>query len=223
MFFFTGVAFAGVVALLVAEFAVDLAGLAVVFVGAGPGVDFTVLAGFVAAGVPVPPSFLGVFFTGVAAVPAVLVAAGVTFVVAAVPVVAAGFEALLTACFPVEAAGVAVFLRGVAAFVEGAVVTGFVSAAAAAFRTGSFFCVPSGVLGLGVTVFGAAFFTGGMGVVFDAADGVALAGVVLTGFFVAGVLPAVLAMLLTLAGPSGQPLDAMLLLGTYTASRQSAS
>ena len=199
MFFFTGVAFAGVVALLVAEFTVDLAGLAVVLVGVGPGVDLTVLAGLVAAGVPVPPSFLGVFFTGVAAVAAVLVAAGVNFLVAAVPVVAAGFEALLTACFPVAAAGVAVFLRGVAAFVGVAVVAGFVSVAAGALRTGSFFCVPSGVLGLGVAVLEAAFFTGGMGVVFDAADGVALAEVVLIGFLIAGALPAVLATLLTLA------------------------
>lgn len=177
----------------------DLAGLAVVLVGVGPGVDRTVLAGLVAAGVPVPPSFLGIFFTGVAAVPAVLVAAGVTFFVATVPVVAAGFEALLTACFLVAAAGVAVFLRGVAALVGVAVVAGFVSVATGAFRTGRFFCVPSGVLGLGVAVLGAAFFTGGMGVVFDAADGVALVEVVLTGFLVAGVLPAVLATLLTLA------------------------
>lgn len=200
MFFFRGVAFAGVVALLVAEFAVDLAGLAVVLVGVGPGVDFTVLAGLLAAGVPVPPSFLGVFFTGVAAVPAVLVAAGVTFLVAAAPVVVAGLEALLTACLPVEAAGVAVFLRGVAVFVGVDVVAGLVSVAAAgAFRTGSFFCVPSGVLGLGVAVLEAAFLTGGTGVVFEAADGVALAGVVLAGFLVAGVLPAVLATLLTLA------------------------
>jgi hypothetical protein len=200
MFFFTGVAFAGVVALLVAEFTVDLAGLAVVFVGVGPGVDFTVLAGLVAAGVPVPPSFLGAFFTGVATVSAVLVAAGVTFLVADVPAVAAGFEVLLTACFPVEAAGVAVFLRGVVVDFVGVAVAGFVSeAATGALRTGSFFCVPSGVLGLGVAVLEAAFFTGGTGVVLEATDGVALAGVVLTGFFVAGVLPADVATLFTLA------------------------
>lgn len=188
------------VALLVAEFAVDLDGLAVVLVGVGPVLVFTVLAGLDAAGVPVPPSFLGTFFTGVAAVSVVLVAAGVTFLVAAVPVVVTGFEALLTACFPVEALDVAVFLRGVAAFVGVAVVVAdFVSVAAAgAFRTGSFFCVPRGVRGLGVAVL-AAFFTGGTGVVFDAADGVALAEVELTAFFVAGVLPAVLATLLTLA------------------------
>lgn len=140
MFFFTGVAFAVVVALLVAEFAVVLGGLAVVLRGVGPGVDFTVLAGLEATGVPVPPSFLGAFFTGVTPPPAVLVV-----LVAAVPVVVVGFEALLTTCLPVEAAGVAVFLRGVAVDFVGVAVTG-------AFRTGIVFCVPRGVLGLGVIV-----------------------------------------------------------------------
>jgi len=141
-----------------------------------------------------PPalSFLGAFFTGVVAVP------GVTFLVAAVPVVVAGLEALLTAGFPVEAAEAAVFFSGVAVDLAGVVVAaaGFVSPIAV--RTGSFFCVPIGVLvfvaGVAVLV---VFFTGGTVVVFDAADCVALAGVE-TVFFAAGVLPAVLATLLML-------------------------
>ena len=226
MFFFTGVAFAGVVVLLVAVFAADFGGLAVVLVGVGPVPVVTALAGLeppvVAAGV-LPPalSFLGTLFTGVVAVSAALVAAGVTFLVAAVPVVVAGFDALLIAVFPAEVVLVAVFFTGVAAgFVGVAVVVvvaaGFVSAiAAGAFRTGSFFCVPSGVLGLaaGVAVL-VAFFTGGMGVVFDAADCVALAGVE-TVFFAAGVLPAVFATLLTLATGWCQSLTFKLLFG-YT-------
>ena len=203
MFFFTGVALAGVeVAALVAELAVDLDGFAVVFVGVGPVPVFTVLAGLEAPVVaPAALSFLGTFFTGVEAVSAVLVAAGTTFLVAAVPVVVAGFEALLTAVFPVDVVEAAVLFNGVAAdFVGVAVVAaGFVSdVATGTFWTGSLFCVPNGVLGFGVAVL-VAFFTGGMGVVFDAAEGVALAGVDVTGFFVAGVLPAVLATLLTLA------------------------
>lgn len=185
------------------ELAADLGGLAVVLAGVGPVPVGTVLAGLdppVTADDVAPPalSFLGAFFTGVAAVPAAPVAAGVTFLVAAVPVVVAGFEALLTAVFPVEAVEVAVFFSGVAADFAGVVAAaGFVSPAAV--RTGSFFCVPSAVLvfAAGVAVLGA-FFTGGMGVVFDAADCVALAGVD-TVFFAAGVLPAVLATLLTLA------------------------
>ena len=185
------------------ELAADLGGLAVVLAGVGPVPVGTVLAGLdppVTADDVAPPalSFLGALFTGVAAVPAAPVAAGVTFLVAAVPVVVAGFEALLTAVFPVEAVEVAVFFSGVAADFAGVVAAaGFVSPAAV--RTGSFFCVPSAVLvfAAGVAVLGA-FFTGGMGVVFDAADCVALAGVD-TVFFAAGVLPAVLATLLTLA------------------------
>lgn len=186
---------------MVAAFAEDLGGLAVVLRGVGPALVFTVLAGLEAADAPVAPSFLGTLFTGVGAPSAVLEATGVTFLVAAAaaPVEAAGFEALLTAVFPEDAAGVAVFLRGVAVDLVGVAVVGFVSVAAAgALRTGSFFCVPSGVLGLGVAV-PAAFFTGGVGVVFDAADGVALAEVEPTTFLVAGVLPAVLDTLLTLA------------------------
>lgn len=217
MFFFTGVAFAGVVADLVAGFAADLGGLAVVLVGVGPVPVGTVLAGLetpVLTGVlPVALSFLGIFFTGVVVVSAALVATGVTFLVAAVP---AGFEALLTAVFPVDDAVVAVFFKGVAvvfADVDAVVVAGFESTAATgALRTGSFFCVPSGVLGLttGEAVL-AAFFTGGTGVVFDAADVVALAGVE-TVFFVAGVLPAVLATLLTLARRACQLSDLIALL-----------
>jgi hypothetical protein len=146
-------------------------------------------------------SFLGTLLTGVEAVSVVLETTGVTFLVAAVPVVVAGFEALLTAVFPVDVVEATVLFKGVTAdFVGVAVVaTGFVSTVTAgAFRTGSFFCVPSGVLGLGAAVL-VAFFTGGMGVVFDAAEGVALAGVEMTGFLVAGVLLAVLATLFTLA------------------------
>ena len=200
-FLFTGAALAGD---LVVELAADLDGLAVVLAGVGLVPVGTVLAGLeppaTADGVAPPAlSFLGAFLTGVTAVPAAPVAAGVTFLVAAVPVVVAGFEALLIAIFPVEAVEVAVFFSGVAVGFAGVVVSaaGFVSLAAV--RTGSFFCVPSAVL---VFVVGVAvlvvFFTGGMGVVFDAADCVALAGVD-TVFFAAGVLPAVLATLLTLA------------------------
>ena len=220
MFFFTGVAFTGVeVAALVAGLAVDLGGFAVVFVGVGPVPVGTVLAGLETPVVaPAALSFLGTLLTGVEAVPVVLETAGVTLVTA-VPVVIAGFEALLTAVFPVDVVEAAVFFKGVTTdfvgvavvtdFVGVAVVAGFVSVAVVAagfvspatagvLRTGSFFCVPNGVLGLGVAVL-VAFFTGGMGVVFDAAEVVALAGVEVTDFLVAGVLLAVLATLFTLA------------------------
>jgi hypothetical protein len=195
-FLFTGAALAGDLAV---ELAAALGGLTTVLAGVGPalaGLEPPVPADGVA---PPALSFLGAFLTGVAAVPAVPVAAGVTFLVAAVPVVAVGFEALLTAVFPVEAVEVAVFFSGVAVDFAGVVVAaaGFVSPAAV--RTGSFFCVPIGVLvfAAGVAVL-VAFFTGGMGVVFDVADCVALAGVE-TVFFAADVLPAVLATLLTFA------------------------
>ena len=253
MFFFTGVAFTGVeVAALVAGLAVDLGGFAVVFVGVGPVPVGTVLAGLETPVVaPAALSFLGTLLTGVEAVPVVLETAGVTLVTA-VPVVIAGFEALLTAVFPVDVVEAAVFFKGVttdfvgvavvtdfvgvavvAGFVSVAVVAGFVSVAVVAagfvspatagvLRTGSFFCVPNGVLGLGVAVL-VAFFTGGMGVVFDAAEVVALAGVEVTDFLVAGVLLAVLATLFTLArwlcyhcGPRSRS-------ATYIATRPSAS
>lgn len=160
-----------------------------------------------------------------------LEAAGVTFLVAAVPVVVAGFEALLVTVF----AGV--FLTGVAAGFDGVAVLVASVTAAGVLRTGSFFCVRSGVLALAAGVAAAvpaagkgvapapaalsflgtfltgvaavsvvpvavlvAFLTGGMGVVFDAEDVAALAGVEAVVFFVAGVLLAVLATLLTLAG-----------------------
>lgn len=222
MFFFTGAGFAGVVADLVAGFAADLEGLAVVLVGVGPVPVVVVLAGLdtpilAAEVLPFALSFLGTFFTGVM-VSAVVVAAGVTFLVVAVPVVVGGFEALLTAVFPLDEAVVAVFFKGVAADPAGVEVL-----AAAALRTGSFFCVPSGVLGLaaGEAVL-VAFFTGGIGVVFDAADVVALAGVE-TGFFAAGVLPAVLATLLTLARNLVSSPILEHRSGTYIAARRSVS
>jgi hypothetical protein len=202
MFFLTGVAFAGVVEALVAGLAVDLDGFAVVLVGVGPVPVFTALAGL---------------------------EAGVTAFLVAVPVVVVGLEALLTVVFPVVVAGV--FLMGVAAGFDGVVVVvAVVPAAPGVLRTGSFFCVPSGVLGLtagvaplvatgvpaalsflgtfftGVaaelTVLVAvlvAFFTGGIGVVLDAADCVVFTGVEAAVFFAAGWLLAVLAKLLTLA------------------------
>ena len=215
MFFFTGVAFVGVVADLVAGFAADFGGLAVVLVGVGPVPVVTVLEGLgptvVAAGVlrPAALSFLGTLFTGVVAASVALEAAGVTLLVVVVPVAVAGFEALLTAVFPVEVAVAAVFFTGVATDFAGVdvvvVAAGFVSVAVAgAFRTGSFFCVPRGVLGLaaGVAVI-VVFLTG---VVFDAADCVTLLGVEAV-FFAAGKLPAVLATLLTLARGLYQRLD----------------
>lgn len=232
MFFFAGVAFAGEVADLVAGFAVDLEGLDVVLVGVGPVPVVVVLAGLeapvlVAGVLPAALSFLGTFLTGVAAVSVALVAAGVTFFAAAVPVVGAGFETLLTPVFPADEAAVVVFFKGVAAVFVGVdvvAVAGFVSAAAAgALRTGSFFCVPSGVLGLaaGEAVL-VAFFTGGIGVVLDAADVVDLTGVE-TVFLAAGVLPAVFATLLTLAVNRCQLLNSISCVSTYIAAHRSAS
>lgn len=185
------------------------------------------LAGVAFAGVEaVLEAGLAVVLTGVGPVPVlialdVLEAAGATFLAAGAPVVVAGFEALLTAAL----AGV--FLIGVAVDFDGVAVVPVSVTAAGAFRTGSFFWVPSGVRTLaageapvvapaalsflgtfltGVAAVSAvlvavlvAFFIGGTGVVFDAVTGAALAGVEVVIFFVAGVLLAVLDRLLTLA------------------------